>query len=540
MSDLIEEFLNDDNDADYPDLGEADEDALLQDDEETDILELAVEDELGETLDDSKPGENEEEKSERQDKFATERKLITAPDPYSESLKPSNDARPFHKSNYQKGGSGQGNSKEWRGVRGSYNSYGQQQYQQYQNQSEPVSDNYNRNKTVLINPRFQGVVTVDNGPWNNLPQQQQQWAPHVAPHFNQPAPLMHIQPQPLYHPHIQPQGPQAPYWHDQSQPYPPYNQHPNHFHSNDRAVYMQQPQPPPPGNFDYQQSPMQYQNYCDYDGPRSEQGFNNMQFPPRYQNRAPFNYIDQQNQFSMQKRKGGGNFVQSKRRVFNNEEQFAHSHPMNRNLSYSNYAPRPTVVKEVTVNIVTNIQHEESEDPQTRDLRQKIEEQRRKRVEVLRWKENRRKQFNQRDNMQVFTAVNQQNLTPVPTVVDVQQVHTAKTFTKNNQSPNILLTNGRRLTLHQKKSIAKLKAEKIDNDMSDQRIVNVKPEQVDTEEEVEPKKDLSNFLADHRVVVKDESLLNTRAVFIKNISTSTTNKKILTICRTMGDVQRPS
>lgn len=50
-------------------------------------------------------------------------------------------------------------------------------------------------------------------------------------------------------------------------------------------------------------------------------------------------------------------------------------------------------------------------------------------------------------------------------------------------------------------------------------------------------KHLSTFLADRKVLVKDEALMSTRKVVINNIATSTGDKKIFQICKNIGEVQ---
>lgn len=48
---------------------------------------------------------------------------------------------------------------------------------------------------------------------------------------------------------------------------------------------------------------------------------------------------------------------------------------------------------------------------------------------------------------------------------------------------------------------------------------------------------ISTFLADRKVLLKDEALMSTRKVLIKNIATSTGDKKIYQICKNIGEVQ---
>lgn len=71
-----------------------------------------------------------------------------------------------------------------------------------------------------------------------------------------------------------------------------------------------------------------------------------------------------------------------------------------------------------------------------------------------------------------------------------------------------------------------------------QNVVKLAQDSTASEVDVElDQKHLNNFLAGRKVLVKDETLLATRRVMIKNLSTNTGDKKLFQICKSIGEVQ---
>lgn len=552
MSEYNEELLNDADD--YPDdLGEADEDALLQDDEDgDDVIDIAPE----ELALDATTEQDESEEAQR-DKFVVERQQITAPEPTEPKPK-------WPKLNNR----GRGRGARFQGNRGR----GRHGFT-------------TRNKTVHINPNFPGRVYVDNNaprlvwdtpPSLNQPQHHNPWATGIPPgqmnpmqpiqgpmagppmrafeagppmqqlHYQEP--MMQYQqgpmPQfqdlgpPAHHPQYIPQQPYMP------QPLPPGVQPP--MQANQPNIFMHQPPPNMMMNCNQQVAPhVSTPNYPVFNQQLNQQG----NFPPAQPNFNRRQNFPPQNRFSNNNRRPNNN----RQELFTQKRKVTANFPKSKKLFIQDrlgppqQAERMSVVRQVVVTNVTTVKIEDEEDEQTRDLRLKIEEQKRLREAIFRLKEERRLRTlkgqspaaDQESPLQLemlerqiarpgFKQQQQQQQAPA---IEAQGQRPGKP--KKNMGNNIVITNGysRKPTKYQQKK-------KESNLVVLNRPVPAAPIAVPDPELKLDKEHLSNFLADRKILAKDEGLMSTRKVVIKNISTSTGDKKIFQISRSIGEVQK--
>lgn len=160
----------------------------------------------------------------------------------------------------------------------------------------------------------------------------------------------------------------------------------------------------------------------------------------------------------------------------------------------------------------------------------KIEEQKRKREEILRQKEQRRlemakssKSESEDENVPVF------NNNPQPKAIIVNK--TIPNIQKSNlPANNATFKNRNRVVLPPNQNNVNFS-----NNISIKCIPNASMA-VDSTNDVD-NQHLSSFLSKRKVLAKDEQLLDSRLVVIKNLSDSTPNRKILTMCKEIGDVQ---
>lgn len=557
MSDLNEEFLNDD-DGDCPDVNDIDEEALLQDDE--DVLNLIPEEDeaINESVEESSNTVEQENIRNERLKFSNERQKITAPDPPIAN----NQGRERGTQSYRRRGGGP--------------NYGRKFYNRNQ---------HGKNKTVLINPRFQGIVHVNNNarlawdrasnvnPWHsgnagnlsnmgssmqppsNIPMQNMS-DPHgnavVAGHHlqfvppqqqtfipvgvHQQAPMQNIQVPPYWDGSNNQYTPvQVPNQWSYLQPPQVEKMVPNNYQTPSPIIInTSQPPPPLPQSNMYQQPVDQYRiqptlNVVPPHNPNIQNNSFNMNTNRmRNYNQAP--------KFKPMKRKIGDNFSFASKKLVH--ERLGVVKPPQRNIKVLKVEDRVPVVREVKVTNVTTVKIED--DDQTRDLRLKIEEQKRKREAILQWKEKRRlenlREAASQNEPQTIPKVenvkvsfNQQEFKPkIPLIQSIQNRGVKKHMKSGN---NIIITNGysRKFTKYQKNSMNN----RVPITKTVEQPVNVKQEpdlQLD-------EKHLSSFLADRKILAKDETLMSTRKVVIKNISTSTRNNKIFQICKSIGEVQ---
>ncbi|XP_076269280.1 uncharacterized protein LOC143201945 isoform X1 [Rhynchophorus ferrugineus] len=535
MSDLTEEFLNED-DGDFADVAEADEEALLQDDE--DVLNLVPEEDLGETIDEPKTGvtQTDSNRADRE-KFSSERQKAGSSDSTKFRQQPGDRGKGFRRQNIRQ--NGRGNFTHGRRFFNRNNAPG-------------------KNKTVLINPRFQGIVHVNNNArlaWDNTQGMPQQHCPvnpwssggmgppiqppphmqHFSDHPNQNMqPLQFVPPhqqtfvpQPLHqgmHSHAPMQSLQnQPYWDTPNNQYPPiqgHNQWPFPGQAPSPDNYMQNNfQGPPPILINTNQPPPQFPPHN-----HQNQSLNFVPPRPNFPNNSNMNHYRNYNQGykerAMNRKNSGGNFLQNRKNV---HERLGVVKPSQTKQKSIRTDERPHVVTEVRLTNVTPVKIEEDEE--TRDLRLKIEEQKRKREEVFKWKEERRlqklKQVSPEVKLVVEAAEPQQ-----------EQKVSPQQFKMKKRANNIVVTNG------YSKKVTKYQRNVKNANVSTASDINSEVVQVKQEPDLElDPKHLSSFLADRKVLTKDETLMSTRKVVIKNISTSTTNKKIIQICANIGEVQ---
>ncbi|KAL1491233.1 hypothetical protein ABEB36_011860 [Hypothenemus hampei] len=499
MSELNEELLSDATD-DCPDLEEAEEEALLQEDE--DVLDLIPEEEL--QLDSTIEPSNLHVTEPKNEDLS----IKTPPKPAIEEPKKAINNTPQRYNNNQSRGRNsliQGRKKFSRNNRRIFN--------------KPPPE---RNKTVLINPRFRGVVHVNNNArlaWDPQPSniQEQSWMstpPQIQYHIP-PPPLMqpqsfHVPPPNMFQ---QPQAPPPPpfmggYTHGQSvsvQNYMPPTP-PLLNTSIGPPVFNQTPSFPPP-NFGYRNG----NHHHHHQQQQHHQGFS---FEPPRQQQSP--------QFQSGPQTVERDLFNEKRKILNKKplvhERLGTRQMKGPSVTIKNDNFRTPVVKEVvTVTNATTIKIEprveekkEEEDEETRELRKKIEEQKRKRDEVLKWKEARRMENLQKTNE------------PTDIIASTKFPFASSRFHKRmpahyNQGSGAGGGSTRQSVLHTLQTVEDSQHFAEDNDISGNNI--------------------KSFLAERKVLIKDEALLPTRKVVIKNIASSTCDKKIFQFCSNMGKVQ---
>uniref|UniRef100_A0AAR5PM57 RRM domain-containing protein n=1 Tax=Dendroctonus ponderosae TaxID=77166 RepID=A0AAR5PM57_DENPD len=567
---LNEDLLNDATD-DYLEIGEAEERALLKDDDDGDVLSIAPED-----LPLESDHRNEAEKEgPRQEKFVTERPKITAPDTSG------NKTAKFRIGKQNNPGRGRGGHFYQNRGRGNQFLQGRQNIR---------AGPQGRNKTVLINPRFQGVVHVNNTARLAWDAQQQipsnPWANRApAAHLGPAASVQQMQ---LMHPQSQMQHIHAP---NQLQFQPPIQQFPYqpqvpNFQQPPQIQQMQQPPfqniyPPghqiqyPPSNQQFMPQPLPPVNmphgpnepmFAPYPQNSFESQNYNMSANANIQFIPPFDNVGQQ-PLHQQSFPPNENLMNSNRRVMlngSNNNRFRKNVTSNtmmttkrkispglqpqirkRSLQHrlGNRVPqpqvqvekftvstedRPSVVKEVTVTNVTTVKIEDDEE--TRDLRLKIEEQKRKREEILKWKELRRLA-----NLQSVKSLFEPQPPKQHMIKSVQQRQGQVKNRGNTHQQNQQLSAGMRAPVLQSLQQVDERGQTVAKGAQFATSAQVSLEEPDIQLDA---RHISTFLADRKVLLKDEALMTTRKVLIKNIATSTGDKKIYQICKNIGEVQK--
>ncbi|XP_050309628.1 RNA-binding protein 33-like isoform X2 [Anthonomus grandis grandis] len=608
MSDLNEELLSDDND-DCVDIEEELEDALLQDDPEEEVINSSQLDQSETEPKNLSLPDQEEEKSSRPDKFATERKPITAPEPTDNNEQQVNNR--FQR--YNRGGRGGRFPQQMRqrGERFTQN-------RQFNNPNRHMRDQNScpRGKTVFVNPNFQGVVKVNNNaarlawdpqqpahsqvqpnPWYNntpgnmmQPQMQDYRHQQFQPPMQQMQSLQHMQPvqnmgplqmHPMQGPpQMQPMqnmgSPQVQYV-PQYQPsfggpqYEP-NQGPNHHQGmmpyiqnnyDTQPIIINTANPPPciqnsqySNQFNQNIAPPMMQQQPEF-MPTSFQTQDMRQVTVQNHRNSFHNNVGQNNHdsFSPKRKVGNGTFSQNKKRV---QERLGVKMPQvkSKNLAFKT-EDRPSVVTEVNRTEMTTVKFTD-DDTATADLRRKIEEQKRKREEILKWKEARRleqlKQVETEHNDEAHT----EDIRPVQRLIQGQTRERGGYPQQNRLQQQQSMAN-RKPVLHQltqadhqtSPTARGLRGGRNARVILNNRTVSVAAPSTVTlnknivqqseEDGSDVKLDevhLSNFLESRKVLVADKALMSTRQVFIKNIATSTGDKKIIQICRDIGEVQK--
>lgn len=192
----------------------------------------------------------------------------------------------------------------------------------------------------------------------------------------------------------------------------------------------------------------------------------------------------------------------------------------------------------------------EDEDDETRQYRIKIEEQKRKREEVLRKKEeNRLKNVLNTNIESAPSTVVQKVISPVrnfkPQKVKYQhrsqqnhqfvkpQVNTNNIVIMGNDDQCYFNSRQKKSMGINNKSVKTSSLRIVTAEPISSSNVNSKIEQF--ENEVDPNS-LSSFLS-NRVVLTQDNLLQTNIVVVKNLATATTQPKILKLCQGIGKVQ---
>lgn len=578
MSEINEEFLIEDN-VDFDDIELADEEALLQDEDEVLNLNETPDDETltdAVSVDAKAQTDNDEERGSRKDKFATERQRITAPES-SDNEKPNikNCLKTRGFNNNRSRGRGRGRGGRYPLNNNQSRNYPFNQGMQYNQGTQP-----GRNKTVLINPRFQGVVHVNNNArlaWDDQSQNYPSniWLPNPQISQNAPvppqSPMQGFQPQSLQY-----QSPPPPF--TGPSPFmnqgPPINQGlmnqpPTYFNQGpgmNHPPAMQNMGFPPPQN-NVMQSGFGQPNFMS--PPPVNQGYGAPNFPPSGHPPAAHPYWERMNPVGFPQcppSQGHNTYI-----------HFESPPPQSMNMPPPQYNPQPTFERPVQSNTqpferkmapveqfprkkrliherlgtvdsnvkvrkfmvadgdrqtnrivkelsITKVKFEE--DSETRDLRLKIEEQKRKREEILKWKEARRLESLKVNSGQA--ELNYQQPKPFQAVQRLNIVQVKNRINQQHQNRSYQQTGGRTPVLLQVKQVEEQR----------QNVVKLTQESTASEIDVElNQKHLNNFLAGRKVLVKDETLPTTRRVMIKNLSTNTGDKKLFQICKSIGEVQ---
>lgn len=159
-----------------------------------------------------------------------------------------------------------------------------------------------------------------------------------------------------------------------------------------------------------------------------------------------------------------------------------------------------------------------SEDEETRLYRLKIEEQKRKREEILARKEARRKIAANEQTQQNQQQQPQQPLVRQKQHQNNNQNFCNKTYHKNNNRGNrIIIPQSNNITVKTVKYIG----------IMDQ---NENPQNP-------PKPTTSTFFNQRTVLAKDNSLAETNIVVVKNLSDNTDQRKIISLCKNIGDIE---
>ncbi|KAF5282806.1 hypothetical protein FQR65_LT02803 [Abscondita terminalis] len=413
-----------------------------------------------------------------------------------------------------------------------------------------------QNQTVLINPHFKGHVKINNNArlaWDARQRinQKNNQVGRIIP-FSQrrhPNPnISSVQPWINNNNTIRIPTPNVPPFQHQLPVYqPPIAQPPQipqQMPNNNQLVFMQ----PIPQNVynqpiqtQFNQPPPQFTPYQAnqiYSNPNQNSGFNNsnqfVQSQNHFNNPSNHSYANypslQQNQYS--------NVVPNNPQYNHSSIPFNNNNRINRqkqnfpqklnkrkpegldakrkkrNLSSANLHEVHTVeVCDTTVREEKPIQ-DEDEDEETRQYRLKIEEQKRKREEIFKLKEERR-----------LKAI--QNGTSVG-VIKTEIVRTEPVQMKKE----II----QQMKVHYNQPVRRIQQQ---NANRTEQICNSNIN-IDTnsDESNYDKQHLASFLANRKILTKDQSLIDTSIVVMKNLSAGTTEIKLRKMCQGIGDVKR--
>ncbi|KAK5646035.1 hypothetical protein RI129_004499 [Pyrocoelia pectoralis] len=573
------------DDSDYEDIGNADEDALLADDdvldqepEDPDTLDLEAQDVELEDLEDkhvaaSQPvtsttvsdsdlsliNTSEAENREREDRFKSERQIASSK---SHNIPDSLDNVQIVSSipTSRNGKRGMGSFKN-RGRGGNYS-----------------HRNNTQNQTVLINPHFKGHVKINNNarlawdarqkinannhqqvgrimpfsqnrnqnvfqPWihNNRPSS----LSSNAPHFQQPPPLL-----PVYQPPIQ--QPQGPAW-NQYQPNS-FNEGPQQGGMTNNQIMVM---PPAPQNMYGNQHNMQQSQFNQppplfgappytppplYQNPIQNPGYCNNQFiPPPNQFRQvepvyPSFPPMQQNQYVQDARNSQYNQMNE----FNNNrviraKTFSHLSKNNkrktenpearkkkRNLPSTNLHEVHTI--ETPDTTMKEEKVEEEEDEYTRQYRLNIEEQKRKREKIFKLKEERRLKAIHDSESSNLKEEMEKMATP-----SVQQNQLSFNQQQSNLKEVRLVPKTTNIPIRIQQTITRPQA--FSNNINTNAIPNNDDSNYD-------KQHLASFLSNRRILTKDQSLIDTSIVVISNLSAGTTDVRLRKMCQGIGDIKK--
>ncbi|KAF5297706.1 hypothetical protein FQA39_LY12037 [Lamprigera yunnana] len=425
-----------------------------------------------------------------------------------------------------------------------------------------------QNQTVLINPHFKGHVKINNNArlaWDARQRISQKNAqmrrmthlsqnrsdnitlihPWVNNNNNRPSSVS-VTPQfqqvPVYPP---PMPQQMPMWNNQYQ-HNSFNEMPQQMPLNSNQLVIMQPlpqnmypnqsvpsqfnQPPPQFNGPNFSSTPMYQN------PIQNIGFGNQYMPPQNQySQVDSSYAGyppvQQNQYlnapinqpyTQQTQSFNNsyvfvppksNFLPSQK--MNKRKEMLEAKRKKRNVASTNLHEVHTVETcDTTVNEDKVI--DEEEDEETRQYRLKIEEQKRIREEVFREKEKKRLK-------KAILSVNNTKLgTPKSSFVQLPKVVTLQKNFENIHPNNV------------NSGTVPAWTQSVTN-RSEQ--VNSKKVIMNNDQSNYDKQHLASFLANRKILAKDQSLIDTSIVVMKNLSVGTTEIKLRKMCQGIGDIK---
>lgn len=440
-----------------------------------------------------------------------------------------------------------------------------------------------QNQTVLINPHFKGHVKINNNArlaWDARQRinQKNNQVGRIAPFMQNRNPNQNIAPiqpwignnsnnnhrgptpnlpqfqqqqlPPQYQPQI-PHPPQVPVW-NQYQPNS-FNEVPPQMPINNNQVLFMQPIPQnvyPNQQMQpqFNQPPPQFGPYNTsivYSNSIQNSGFGNNQFIPpsnQFNHQMESSYMDysalQQNQYpnvsvNSNQFNHQVNPFNNNNRVIRQKSNFAHSQKMNkrkpdssevkrkkRNLTSTNLHEVHTVEScDTTVKEERHVQQDE-EDEETRQYRLKIEEQKRKREEIFKLKEERRLKAIQNGSASDTVTVKTEPVQLQKPIIQKKKMQ--------NIRPNQPARQGTGPIWMQQQ--ATTRSEQVCNSN-----ININ---TSNDESNYDKLHLASFLANRKILTKDQSLIDTSIVVMTNLSAGTTEIKLRKMCQGIGDIKK--
>ncbi|XP_018321934.1 uncharacterized protein LOC108734771 isoform X2 [Agrilus planipennis] len=237
-----------------------------------------------------------------------------------------------------------------------------------------------------------------------------------------------------------------------------------------------------------------------------------------------------------------GNFNQPKRRIENNNlEQRRKKRSLERE---KHLYEVPIDTQDTTVTTTEGKQEVEEEDELTKDLRLKIEEQKRRREMFLREKEERRKQAAKEKAMKAGNSFESNSTSAIQNTTQRKQFskqisnvkknvakhQTLKVVTTTNQiNPNKFQQQQQQTYSNNLQTLVTASVLKNANSSGGVRIVSKKTlEGAPT----------SGFLENRKVLARDDNLPDTSIVVVSNLAAGTTDIKLRKMCQNIGNVEK--